>query len=67
MNNPLYASPTNIIVSAIVLVSILLIARFGKGFVANVSVLLGIVFGAVIAVVIGAMHFDIWGKRHGSA
>jgi xanthine/uracil permease len=33
-----------------VLVSILLIARFGKGFVANISVLLGIVIGAIVAI-----------------
>lgn len=57
MNNPLYASPMNITVSAIVLASILLIARFAKGFVANISVLLGIVIGAVIAVALGAMTF----------
>lgn len=57
MNNPLYTSPMNITVSAIILTSILLIARFAKGFVANISVLLGIVIGAVIAVALGAMTF----------
>jgi uric acid transporter len=55
--NPLYAPLGNIGISAIVLVSILLIARFGKGFVANISVLLGIVIGAVIAVALGKMTF----------
>ena len=62
MNNPLYASPTSIIVSAIVLVSILLIAKFGRGFIANISVLLGIVIGAIIAVAIGAMTFTKMGE-----
>ncbi len=62
MNNPLYASPTSIIVSAVVLVSILLIAKFGRGFIANISVLLGIVIGAVIAVAIGAMNFTKVGE-----
>ena len=57
MNNPLYASSTNIIVSAIVLISILMIAKFGKGFIANIAVLLGIVIGAVIAVAMGTMNF----------
>ena len=57
VNNPAYAPLGNILVSAIVLVSILLIARFGKGFVANISVLLGIVIGAIIAIAIGAMTF----------
>jgi uric acid transporter len=62
MNNPLYASPTNIIVSAIVLVSILVIAKFGKGFVANIAVLLGIVIGAVIAIAMGTMSFGKVGE-----
>jgi uric acid transporter len=62
MNNPAYAPLGNIAVSAIVLVSILLIARFGRGFVANISVLLGIVIGAVIAVAIGAMTFGKVGE-----
>ncbi|MFN7224948.1 MAG: nucleobase:cation symporter-2 family protein [Paracoccaceae bacterium] len=58
MNNPAYAPLGNILVSAIVLVSILAIAKFGRGFVANISVLLGIVVGVIIAIAIGAMHFD---------
>ena len=57
LNNPAYAPLGNIAVSAVVLASILLIARFGRGFVANISVLLGIVIGAIIAISIGAMSF----------
>ena len=62
MNNPAYASPVNITVSAIVLASILLIAKFGRGFIANISVLLGIVIGAVIAIAMGAMTFGKVGE-----
>jgi NCS2 family nucleobase:cation symporter-2 len=62
MNNPAYASPVNITVSAIVLASILLVAKFGKGFIANIAVLLGIVIGAVIAIAMGAMSFDKLGE-----
>lgn len=57
MQNPAYAPLGNIAVSAVVLLSILLIARFARGFIANISVLLGIVIGAVIAVAMGAMTF----------
>jgi NCS2 family nucleobase:cation symporter-2 len=57
MMNEAYAPLGNIGISAIVLVSILLIARFAKGFVANISVLLGIIIGAVIAVALGKMTF----------
>ncbi|MGA0541207.1 nucleobase:cation symporter-2 family protein [Neotabrizicola sp. VNH66] len=62
LQNPAYAPLGNVLVSAIVLVSILLIAKFGRGFVANISVLLGIVIGAVIAVTIGAMTFSKVGE-----
>jgi hypothetical protein len=41
-----------------VLVSILLIAKYAKGFVANISVLLGIVIGGVVATAMGKMNFD---------
>jgi len=57
-SNPAYAAPINIAVSAIVLVTILLVARFGRGFVANVSVLIGIIVGGIIATFLGMMHFD---------
>ncbi|NUB44644.1 purine permease [Fertoebacter nigrum] len=55
--NPAYAPLSNVAISAVVLVSILLIARYGKGFVANISVLLGIVIGGIIATVAGKMAF----------
>ncbi|GEO84873.1 MULTISPECIES: nucleobase:cation symporter-2 family protein [Alphaproteobacteria] len=56
--NPAYAPLSGIAVSAIVLVSILAIARFAKGFLANISVLLGIVIGGIVAAAAGMMHFD---------
>jgi NCS2 family nucleobase:cation symporter-2 len=57
MTNPAYAPLGNIAISAIVLVAILLIARYARGFLANISVLLGIVIGAAIAVALGKMTF----------
>ncbi len=58
VNNAAYAPLSNIAVSAVVLGSILLIARFGKGFLANIAVLLGIVIGGVLVAALGMMHFD---------
>jgi len=55
--NAAYAPLANIGVAGIVLVSILLIAKFGKGFIANIAVLLGIVVGGVIAALFGMMSF----------
>ena len=60
--NPKYADLTGVGIAAIVLVSILLIARYAKGFVANISVLLGIVIGGVVATAMGLMNFDKVGK-----
>jgi xanthine/uracil permease len=56
--NPKYAQLPHIAIAAVVLVSILLIAKYAKGFVANISVLLGIVIGGVIATATGLMNFD---------
>ena len=56
--NPKYADLQGAAVSGIVLLSILLIARFAKGFIANISVLMGILIGGVISVAMGLMNFD---------
>lgn len=57
MPNPAYAPADNIGVAAFVLVSILLIAKFAKGFVSNIAVLLGIVLGGIVASFMGKMSF----------
>lgn len=62
MPNPKYADVTGMGVAALVLVSILLIVKYAKGFVANISVLLGIVIGGVAATTLGIMNFDKVGK-----
>lgn len=58
VQNAAYAPVSNMVISAIVLVSILLIARFGRGFVANIAVLLGIIIGGLVAASLGMMHFE---------
>jgi uric acid transporter len=56
--NPAYAQPAHIAIAAIVLAAILLIAKYARGFIANISVLLGIVVGAVVAAATGLMTFE---------
>jgi uric acid transporter len=56
--NPMYASLGDVGIAALVLVSILAIARYARGFLANISVLLGILIGGVVAATMGLMHFD---------
>ena len=58
LDNATYGALDNLGVAAFVLVVILLIARYSKGFLANVSVLIGIVAGCVLAVGLGKMGFD---------
>lgn len=55
--NPEYASLSRILIGVVVLGSILLIAKFGRGFVANVAVLLGIIIGGLLAAAMGMMNF----------
>lgn len=60
--NPNYAPLGPIGISAISLIAILLIARFSKGFIANISVLLGIIVGGVLATAMGMMSFEKVGR-----
>ncbi len=56
--NPKYAPLGGAGIAALVLISIMLIAKYAKGFIANISVLLGIVIGAIVATGTGLMSFD---------
>ena len=56
--NPKYADLTGVGIAALVLASILLISKYARGFIANISVLLGIVIGAIFATAMGLMNFD---------
>ena len=56
--NPAYGSLDGLAIALFVLLVILALIKWGKGFVANVAVLLGIVAGAALAAAVGKMHFD---------
>ena len=60
--NPNYAALDNLAIALFVLVAILMIAKFARGFVANISVLLGIVMGGIVATLLGKMTFEKVGK-----
>jgi NCS2 family nucleobase:cation symporter-2 len=62
--NPAYAPLFNIGVSALVLTTILLVSKFFKGFLGNISVLIGIIVGSIVAALFGKMHFDQIDKAH---
>ncbi len=56
--NPAYGQLQGLGISAFVLLFILGLIKWGSGFVANVSVLLGIIAGAILASLLGVMHFE---------
>ncbi|MDE2093409.1 MAG: purine permease, partial [Burkholderiales bacterium] len=58
LDNPNYGALGDMAIAAFVLVVILLLVRYGRGFIANIAVLLGIVVGCVVAVGLGRMNFD---------
>jgi xanthine permease len=56
--NPNYGQLEGLGVALFVLLVILGLLRFFKGFIANIAVLLGIIAGAILAALLGVMHFD---------
>lgn len=56
--NPAYAPLSHIILSLVVLAVVIGVARFAKGFLGNIAVLVGIIVGGVIAAASGMMHFE---------
>jgi uric acid transporter len=55
--NPNYGALDGLGIALFVLLVILALIRWGKGFLANVAVLLGIIAGAVVAAALGKMSF----------
>ena len=53
--NPDYGDPANLALAAFVLIVVLLLTRYGRGFLSNVAVLTGIVIGSICAAMIGKM------------
>jgi uracil-xanthine permease len=64
VDNPTYGALDDLAVAALVLAVILLITKYARGFVANISVLLGIVAGCIVAASLGKMSFAKVAKAH---
>lgn len=56
-NSPAYGDPLHLGVALLVLIVILAIVRYAKGFFANISVLIGIVFGFLVSLAFGKVSF----------
>lgn len=57
MANPNYGALDNMAVALAVMIFIMALVKYGKGFVANIAVLLGLIAGCVVAVGLGKMSF----------
>jgi xanthine permease len=55
--NPFYGAPEHLSIALVVLITILLIIKFFRGFIANISVLLGLIVGFLIALAMGKVSF----------
>jgi NCS2 family nucleobase:cation symporter-2 len=55
--NPAYGAPADLLIALFVLLVILGIVRWGRGFVANIAVLLGTIAGGIVAASLGRMSF----------
>lgn len=64
VDNPGYGALDNMAIAAFVLIVVLLLVKYAKGFVANISVLLGIVAGCAVAIAMGKMNFDKVANAH---
>ncbi len=58
VGSPEYGAPANLAIAGTVLLFVLAILRHGRGFVANIGVLLGLVAGTVLAAVLGRVDFS---------
>src|ERR1700740_3665393 len=56
--NPGYGQLQGLGIALFVLLVILGLIKWGSGFIANVSVLLGIIAGAILATALGVMHYE---------
>ena len=57
VGNPNFGAPLYLGVALLVLASIVLITRFVKGFFANISVLMGLIIGFLVALALGQVNF----------
>jgi len=56
--NPAYGQIGGLALALFVLIVIMALTRWGKGFVRNVAVLIGIIVGGAVAAAFGLMHFE---------
>jgi NCS2 family nucleobase:cation symporter-2 len=64
VDNPNYGHLEHLAIAGFVLLIVLLLVKYARGFVAHIAVLLGIVAGCAVAAAMGKMSFDKVAKAH---
>lgn len=59
---PDYASMERIILAAVTMLFVILIYRYGKGFIKNIAVLIALILGTIVSYATGMANFDEVGK-----
>lgn len=59
-----FASLQNLALAGMTLLIVLIVYRFGKGFISNVSVLIGLILGTIVAWALGLVHFEAVAKAN---
>lgn len=60
--SPDFANPTNLFLAAATLCVVVSIYRYCRGFISNIAVLLGLIFGTVLSMILGVANFDEVGR-----
>ena len=58
IDNPIYGALDNMAIAGFVLIVILLLVKYGRGFLSNIAVRLGSMAGCIVAVATGRMGFE---------
>lgn len=64
VGNPEFGHPLFLAMALLVMVVILLLTKYGKGFISNVAVLLGLVTGYLVAMALGQVDFGKLDEAH---
>lgn len=61
-SDPAFAGPMNLFLAFVTLSIVIVLYRYGRGFVSNIAVLLGLIGGTIIATVLGQTNFAEVGR-----
>ncbi len=61
-SSPDFANPMNLFLAAVTLCVVVSVYRYCKGFISNIAVLIGLIFGTLLSICLGAANFSEVGR-----